>query len=353
MRERANESQAGRSAEGNHSAGRNSPAGRSPKEAEPYIRLENVSYTYPNGQTGIEEITLSLYSGHICALVGANGAGKSTLYKTVMGLLRPQRGNVSLLGMSVEKALKKNMVSYVPQSERVDWNFPVLVRDVVMMGRYGHMGLMRLSSKEDQEIVTEALARVDMDKCADRQIGELSGGQKKRVFVARALAQQSEIVLLDEPFAGVDVKTEAMIISLLRELRAAGKLIFVSTHNLGSVPDFCDEAVLLNRRLVAAGPITSCFTRENLTLAFGAMLRQVEMGASDIHDDEDERSMIVITDDERPLVYYGEEADRQLYQKGEENSPENKNPARKDKMEEIYKKGGIGDKDDIEGGKKP
>ena len=147
--------------------------------------------------------------------------------------------------MPVDEALKKNIVAYVPQSEDVDWNFPVLVETVVMMGRYGHMNFLRMPSRADRYKVDEALERVGMSAYRDRQIGELSGGQKKRVFLARSLAQEGRIILLDEPFTGIDVKTEAAIIGLLRELRASGHLMLVSTHNLGSVPDFCDQVVLL------------------------------------------------------------------------------------------------------------
>ena len=155
--------------------------------------------------------------------------------------MRPSSGEVRLCGRPVVEALKRNIVSYVPQSEEVDWNFPVLVEDVVMMGRYGHMNFLRMPSRADRYKVDEALERVGMTDYRTRQIGELSGGQKKRVFLARSLAQEGRIILLDEPFTGVDVKTEAAIIGLLRELRAAGQLMLVSTHNLGSVPDFCDR----------------------------------------------------------------------------------------------------------------
>ncbi|MDO1772765.1 iron/manganese ABC transporter ATP-binding protein SitB, partial [Escherichia coli] len=143
------------------------------------------------------------------------------------------------LGLPTRQALHKNLVAYVPQSDDVVWSFPVLVEVVVMRGRYGHMGMLRIAKKRDRQIVTDALERVDMVNFRHRQIGELSGGQKKRVFLARAIAQQGDVILLDEPFTGVDVKTEAKIISLLRELRAEGKTMLVSTHNLGSVTTFC------------------------------------------------------------------------------------------------------------------
>lgn len=291
---------------------------------QPLISIDNVSVTYRNGLTAIKDITIDLFSGKICGLVGANGAGKSTLYKTLMGFIRPSDGKVTIEGKTVGQALKNNLIAYVPQSEDVDWNFPVLVRDVVMMGRYGHMGLLRIPSRKDKETVNGALERVDMTGFETRQIGELSGGQKKRVFLARALAQQSDIILLDEPFTGVDVKTEVAIIQLLRQLRDEGKLILVSTHNLGTVPDYCDEVMLINQTLIAAGPVASTFTQKNLEKAFGSMLRHIRMEGGDLHEDEDPRTMTVITDDERPLVYYGETEDQKLVKRSKHAEKEKK-----------------------------
>ncbi|EJW0685472.1 iron/manganese ABC transporter ATP-binding protein SitB, partial [Escherichia coli] len=200
---------------------------------------------------------------------------------------------ISVLGIPTRQALQKNLVAYVPQSEEVDWSFPVLVEDVVMMGRYGHMGMLRIAKKRDRQIVTDALERVDMVDFRHRQIGELSGGQKKRVFLARAIAQQGDVILLDEPFTGVDVKTEAKIISLLRELRAEGKTMLVSTHNLGSVTTFCDYTVMVKGTVLASGPTDTTFTAENLELAFSGVLRHVTLNGS-------EES--IITDDVRPFV---------------------------------------------------
>jgi manganese/iron transport system ATP-binding protein len=268
--------------------------------------LRNLSVTYPNGFTAMRDATFDLGPGTICALVGVNGSGKSTIFKAIMGFVRPAAGEVRICGLPVDEALKRNIVAYVPQSEDVDWNFPVLVEDVVMMGRYGHMNFLRVASRTDRHKVDEALERVGMNAYRDRQIGELSGGQKKRVFLARALAQEGSIILLDEPFTGVDVKTETEIIGLLRELRAAGELMLVSTHNLGSVPDFCDEVVLVNRAVLAAGPTADVFTQKNLERAFGGALRNFELGGRALHKDDDARSVTVLTDDERPLVFYGD-----------------------------------------------
>jgi manganese/iron transport system ATP-binding protein len=269
------------------------------------IEVRDLSVTYPNGFTAVHDASFALGSGTICALVGVNGSGKSTIFKAIMGFVSPSAGEVRLSGLPVEKAIAQNMVAYVPQSEDVDWNFPVLVEDVVMMGRYGHMNFLRVPTRTDRRKVDEALERVGMSEYRTRQIGELSGGQKKRVFLARALAQEGRIILLDEPFTGIDVTTETAIIDLLRELRAAGHLMLVSTHNLGSVPDFCDQVVLLYHTVLAAGPTAETFTQENLERTFGGVLRNFELGGHALHEDEDTRKLNVLTDDERPLVFYG------------------------------------------------
>jgi manganese/iron transport system ATP-binding protein len=280
----------------------------------PFIKLDHVSVIYPNGLSAIDDISFTLQPGRICGLVGVNGAGKSTLFKTMMGFLRPTRGTVEIMGGPVRDALKRSLIAYVPQTEDVDWNFPVLVEDVVMMGRYGHMGLMRRPSAEDRQAVEDALRRVNMLDFRKRQIGELSGGQKKRIFVARTLAQGGKILFLDEPFTGIDVKTENTLTQLFRELAAEGRLILVSTHNLGSVPSFCDDVILINRKLIATGPVDIAFTQENLTEAFGGMLRHIHVGGGDLHDDEDRRLVTVLTDDERPVVLYGEAGGQKIMQ---------------------------------------
>ncbi|MBM3528814.1 MAG: manganese/iron ABC transporter ATP-binding protein [Alphaproteobacteria bacterium] len=270
------------------------------------ISLRNLTVTYNNGFTAVQDASFELDPGTICALVGVNGSGKSTVFKAIMGFVRPAAGEVRLCGLPVAEAISRNIVAYVPQSEDIDWNFPVLVEDVAMMGRYGHMNFLRMPSRADRYKVDQALERVGMTEFRKRQIGELSGGQKKRVFLARSLAQEGRIILLDEPFTGVDVKTETAIIALLRELRATGHLILISTHNLGSVPDFCDRVVLINRKVLAAGPTAQVFTQANLERAFGGVLRRFNLGGEQLHDDEDPRGVTVLTDDERPLVFYGE-----------------------------------------------
>ncbi len=265
------------------------------------LSVAGVTVTYPNGNTALRDASFSLPGGVICALVGVNGSGKSTLFKSIMGFVKPVRGEVRIAGGTVRAAQKKNWVAYVPQAEDEDWNFPVSVWDVVMMGRYGYMNLLRIPRAADRAACTQALERVQMTEFRDRQIGELSGGQKKRVFLARAIAQGGRVILLDEPFTGVDVKTEEAIITLLRELREDGCIMLVSTHNLGSVPEFCDEVVLVNRTVLASGPTEEVFTPENLAAAFGGKLRHFDLSQSTVHH-HDGHAVTVLTDDERPLV---------------------------------------------------
>lgn len=269
------------------------------------IRVKNATVTYRNGHTALRNASFQIPTGTIAALVGVNGSGKSTLFKAIMGFVRLAAGEISVLGMPVEVALKKNLVAYVPQSEEVDWNFPVLVEDVVMMGRYGRMGFMRIPGKADHDAVDGALARVNMLEFRKRQIGELSGGQRKRVFLARALAQDGRVILLDEPFTGVDVKTEDQIITLLRELRDEGRVMLVSTHNLGSVPEFCDRTVLIKGTVLAYGPTVETFTQENLERAFGGVLRHFVLNEAQHGRPTPVR---VFTDDERPLILQGGKA---------------------------------------------
>lgn len=271
------------------------------------IITNDLTVTYNNGTTALRNVSFEIPRSTITALVGVNGAGKSTLFKALMGFIPTIKGEISILGQSVKSALKGNHIAYVPQADEVDWSFPVLVQDVVMMGRYGHMGFFRKTTSNDILEVDYALNRVGMEDFKDRQIGELSGGQRKRVFLARALAQKSEVILLDEPFTGVDVKTETAIIKLLREMRKEGKIMLVSTHNLGSVPEFCDRTILIKETVLAYGKTEKTFTRQNLELAFGGVLRHFVLSGTDLHDDDDTRQIRVISDDERPFVLYDNE----------------------------------------------
>lgn len=280
------------------------PAPHQTSKNQAGLYAEGLTVTYRNGVTALRDASFAIPRGTIAALVGVNGAGKSTLFKAIMGFLPAAAGEIGVLGQTVRQAIKAGIVAYVPQAEEVDWSFPVLVQDVVMMGRYGHMGLLRRPKPADHAAVTDALARVGMSDFRDRQIGELSGGQRKRVFLARALAQNGQVILLDEPFTGVDVQTEEAIITLLQELRDEGRVMLVSTHNLGSVPEFCDQTVLVKGTVLNFGPTEEVFTKPNLEAAFGGVLRHFVLGGDDLHDDDDERTVTIITDDERPFVIY-------------------------------------------------
>jgi len=282
----------------------------------PGIEARDVTVTYRSGLTALRDTSFSIPRGTITALVGVNGAGKSTLFKAIMGFVPAARGEIRILGLPVREALRRNLVAYVPQSEEVDWSFPVRVEDVVMMGRYGHMGFLRRARAADRAAVDGALDRVSMTAYRSRQIGELSGGQRKRVFLARALAQDGQVILLDEPFTGVDVTTEDQIVALMRALRDEGRVMFVSTHNLGSVPEFCDRTVLVKGTVLAHGPTETTFTRANLERAFGGVLRHFTLGGEALHDDADARKLTILTDDERPFVQYGDKT-----QTAEEQEP--------------------------------
>lgn len=231
------------------------------------IEIKNVSVRY-HEKTVLRDATAVVPTGSICGLVGMNGAGKSTLFKAIMNAVPLLKGSVRLHGLTVKAAQKKGAVAYVPQTEAVDWDFPVSVRDVIMMGRYGFMSVFRLSGKKDREAVEEALQRVHLSDFADRQVGQLSGGQRKRVFVARALAQGASILLLDEPFAGVDAKTEASLVELLRELQKQGVTILIAAHDLATIGSYCDHIILLKGTVVAAGPTKKVFTPENIATTY-------------------------------------------------------------------------------------
>lgn len=257
------------------------------------IKISNLTVIYSNGCYALDNINFIIPRSSITALVGVNGAGKSTLFKSILGFLPIKKGDISIFNMPVKQALKNNLVSYVPQNEELDWSFPILVEDIVMMGRYGYMNFLRIPKKEDYNIVNEALERVSMIDLRKRQIGELSGGQKKRIFLARALAQKSQIIFLDEPFTGIDINTEESIIVLLKSLKEEGKLILVSTHDLGSVPEYCDHTILLNKTIIDYGLTDKVFNHENLEKTFGGTLRHFILNDKSI-----------ITDDEKALILH-------------------------------------------------
>ncbi|GAB3530446.1 metal ABC transporter ATP-binding protein [Arthrobacter monumenti] len=234
----------------------------------PAITIDTLTVRYGD-VLALQSVNMTLQQGRICGLIGVNGSGKSTLFKSIMGLVAPSSGTVKLFGKSPRSSRKNNLLTYVPQSEDVDWTFPVSVHDVVMMGRYGNLGPMRRPHAEDRDAVEYALDRVGLTELAGRQIGELSGGQRKRAFVARGIAQQAKLMLLDEPFAGVDRTSEATMTGLLQQLRGEGKTILISTHDLAGIPKFCDEALLLHQRVLAHGHPEDVLTTDNLARAFG------------------------------------------------------------------------------------
>jgi manganese transport system ATP-binding protein len=232
------------------------------------VSAHHVTVRY--GDTlALDDVGVDVAAGRICGLLGMNGSGKSTLFKALMGLVRPDRGHIRLLGQDPKQARKVGLIAYVPQSEAVDWTFPVTVADVVMMGRYGHLGPSRRTRRADRSAVRGALERVGLADLAKNPIGALSGGQRKRAFVARGIAQEADLLLLDEPFAGVDKRSEATIIELLQQLRVEGRTIMISTHDLASVPSLCDEAILLQQRVIAHGPLDEVLAPETLARTFG------------------------------------------------------------------------------------
>lgn len=219
-----------------------------------------------DGNAALESISFELGAGQLVGVAGPNGSGKSTLLKTILGLVRPWRGRIELFGKDVNGS--RNRVGYAPQSEVVDWDFPVTVRDVVMMGRYGRLGLLRRPGGADRAAVASALAEVHLEELAGRQIGELSGGQQRRMLIARALAQEAELLLLDEPMVGLDATNQHELLELFEELRSGGKTLLVATHDLSCVAACFDLTLLLNKKLVAFGPPGEIFTPELLNEAF-------------------------------------------------------------------------------------
>lgn len=218
----------------------------------PALAVTEVSVSYGD-IVALADVSLEVAPGLVCGLIGMNGSGKSTLFKAVMGLVATRSGTVAICGGDPGCARKRGWVGYVPQAEAIDHAFPLSVGDVVMQGRYGFLGFTRTPRSTDHAAVARALETVGLADLATRTIGDLSGGQRKRVFVARALAQGARLLLLDEPFAGVDRTSEARITALLRTLAARGVAVLISTHGLSAVPDLCDDVVLLNRRVVARG----------------------------------------------------------------------------------------------------
>lgn len=230
------------------------------------------------------EVNLQIPPGKLVGLVGPNGAGKSTMLKAIMGLMPLLSGNVQIFGKPYAEVRER--VAYVPQRESVDWDFPASVLDVVLMGFYGRIGWFGRITRQHQQQAMEALERVGMAEFAQRQISQLSGGQQQRTFLARALIQPADLFLLDEPFAAVDASTEQALVNIMRALQQAGKTIIVVHHDLHTVPEYFDYLVLLNMRVVAAGPMESTFHQENLQKTYGGKLTILEQVSEAIRNRE-------------------------------------------------------------------
>lgn len=237
------------------------------------ITVKNLTVTY-NRKPAIKGINLNIGSGKIIGIIGPNGAGKSTLIKGILGFLPIDTGEVKIFGEPVKDVMKR--VAYIPQKEQFDWDFPINVYDVVIMGRYPYLSMFGRPGPTDTEIAIKSLEKLEMIKYKDTQIRNLSGGQQQRIFLARALAQQSDIYFMDEPFVGVDAKTEAAIFKLIRELKDEGKTILIVHHDLSRIKDYFDELILINQTLVAAGPTETVFTKENIERTYGGRLTILE-----------------------------------------------------------------------------
>lgn len=245
-------------------------------EDVPAVEVHDLTVAY-RAQPVLWDVDVRLPQGRLIAIVGPNGAGKSTLLKTILGQVRPTTGWVRVFGQPYEQ--RRSWVGYVPQRESVDWDFPTTAIDVVTMGLYGRIGWLRRPSRRDREVARSCLDRLGIADLAKRQISQLSGGQQQRVFLARALAQDARMYLMDEPLAGVDATTERSIMSLLRELRDQGRTVVVVHHDLQTVPEYFDHVVLLNLRLVAAGPVEEAFNDDNLQRTYGGRLTMLTRAA--------------------------------------------------------------------------
>lgn len=239
---------------------------------QPILDVNRLTVRY-NGRAALEEVTFHLHAGERVAVVGPNGAGKSTLFKTVAGVLTPTSGDVRIFGSRPGRHV---CIGYIPQRSQVDWNFPVTVADVVMMGRFAKLGPLKWPRKRDWEVVRYALETVDLVPLAQRQIGQLSGGQQQRMFIARALAQQAELMLMDEPLSGLDAPSQDGILALLERLKQEGVTVMVATHDLDQAVRYFDRVMLLNRRLVAFGEPGVVMHTENLLRVYGGKLKPVD-----------------------------------------------------------------------------
>ena len=247
-------------------------------EPEQALHVEDLTVTY-GANPVLWDIDLNIPPGVMCAIVGPNGAGKSTLIKAALGLVRPAAGHVRFLGRPIGQM--RGQIGYVPQRHSVDWDFPTTARNVVEMGLYRDLGWLRRPGKAEHARALAALAEVGMQDYADRQISQLSGGQQQRVFIARALVQDAPILILDEPMAGVDASTEAIIIALLKKLRDAGRTVIVVHHDLTTVQSYFDWLVMLNVRIIAQGPVAQTYSADNLRAAYGRHLAMIAVPAEE------------------------------------------------------------------------
>jgi manganese/zinc/iron transport system ATP- binding protein len=243
------------------------------------IEVHDLTVSYQK-KAVLYGVDLEVKEGSLVGIIGPNGAGKSTLIKTIMNMIKPNGGYVKIFGETPKTGIKR--IGYIPQKESVDWDFPVTVLDVVLMGRYGHLGWFGRIRKEDRTKANECLEQVNMLAYADRPIGNLSGGQQQRVFLARALAQESAVYLMDEPFAGVDAVTEKTMISILQEMKNAGKTLMVVHHDLASAREYFDQLLLLNMRKVAYGPVQEVYTHELLQKTYGGKLAVLSEMATEV-----------------------------------------------------------------------
>ena len=234
--------------------------------AEKAIEVTDLTIAYKDKPV-LWDVDMSVPVGTLMAIVGPNGAGKTTLIKSILGLIKPAAGQVLVLGKPYTQ--QRHLVGYVPQRGSVDWDFPTSVLDVVMMGRYGALGWLKRPGGAERAAALDALDKVGIRHLADRQISQLSGGQQQRVFLARALVQGAQLYFMDEPFQGVDATTERAIVTLLQELRSAGKTVVVVHHDLQTVPEYFDWVTMLNVRRIASGPVNEVFTEENLRQTYG------------------------------------------------------------------------------------
>ena len=243
---------------------------------EPPVEIHDMTVAY-HRKPVLWDIDLTVPEGKLIGIIGPNGAGKTTLIKAILNLIPLASGKVSIYGQPLSKS--RHLIGYVPQRESVDWDFPVTAMDVVMMGTYGKIGWFRRPGEPQKKIASQALERVGMTEFANRQIRQLSGGQQQRVFLARALAQDAQIYFMDEPFAGVDAATEVAIFETLRSLREQNKTVMVVHHDLQTATEYFDHVILLNMRLIAAGPIDTTFTEENLQKTYGGRLTILDQAA--------------------------------------------------------------------------